>query len=530
MSGKYQWWQTGVIYQIYPRSFVDSNGDGIGDLPGITSRLDYLQWLSVSAIWISPCFKSPMKDFGYDVSDYCDIDPIFGALADMDHLVAEAHHRGIRVILDFVPNHTSDQHPWFIESRSSRDNPKRDWYMWVDAKPDGSPPNNWLANFGGIGWEWDELTGQYYYHGFLKEQPDLNWRNPDVQAAMFDNLRFWLDRGIDGFRVDVMNHLIKDAHLRDNPVNPDWKEGRNPYWRLLTTYSVDQPEVHDIVRAMRQVFDEYPARVIIGEIYLPIDRLMMYYGANNDGAHLPFNFQLLLHRWEARRIGAAIDKYEASLPEGAWPNWVLGNHDRPRVASRVGSPAQARVAAMLLLTLRGTPTVYYGDELGMENVAIPPEKVVDPPGVILGVGRDPERTPMQWDDSRNAGFTTASEAWLPVSPHYADQNIAAEREDAHSMLTLHRRLLQLRRSEEALMAGDYAPIPEYDDNILAYTRKVDGAGFLVLLNFGQSQHVLKLGPEHAGRIVLSTHLDREGDLVRETIGLRADEGLIVRLN
>jgi len=260
MAKDHLWWQTGIVYQIYPRSFQDTSGNGVGDLRGIISRLDYLQWLGITAIWISPCFRSPMKDFGYDVSDYRDIDPLFGTLADMDDIIAAAHERGIRIILDFVPNHTSDQHPWFIESRSSRDNPKRDWYIWRDAKPDGSPPNNWLANFGGIGWQWDEKTSQFYYHAFLTEQPDLNWRNPEVREAMFDVLRFWLDRGIDGFRVDVLYHLIKDEQLRDNPENPKWEEGENPYRRLKALYSSDQDEVHEVVREMRQVFDARCAR------------------------------------------------------------------------------------------------------------------------------------------------------------------------------------------------------------------------------------------------------------------------------
>ncbi len=526
MPEKLLWWQTGIVYQIYPRSFQDSNGDGVGDLPGITSRLDYLQWLGVTAIWISPCFRSPMKDFGYDVSDYRDIDPLFGTLADIDQLIAEAHARGLKVILDFVPNHTSDQHPWFREARSSRDNPKRDWYIWRDGKPDGSPPNNWLSNFGGIGWTWDETTQQWYYHAFLSEQPDLNWRNPEVRAAMWDNLRFWLDRGVDGFRIDVMNHLIKDSELRDNPINPEYRKGQNPYRQLIPAYSSDQAEVHEVVAQMRDVFNEYDERVIIGEIYEPIPRLMLYYGTNGNEAHLPFNFQLLMVRWQARTIAAVIDQYEAALPPGAWPNWVLGNHDRPRFASNVGR-AQARVAAMTLLTLRGTPTLYYGDEIGMENVDIPPEKVVDPPGKVLGVGRDPERTPMQWDDTTNAGFS-AAEPWLPIAPDYAAYNVACERDDPDSFLTLHRRLIDLRQTEPALNAGSYRPVPA-DGDILAYIREADGQRFLVALNLGDSPQTLPLDAELVGTIALTTHLDREGEDVRGTVELRADEGVVVRL-
>jgi alpha-glucosidase len=527
MTAEHLWWQTGIIYQVYPRSFQDSDGDGVGDLPGITSRLDYLQWLGVNAVWISPCFRSPMKDFGYDVSDYRDIDPLFGTLADMDRLIAEAHARGIRVILDFVPNHTSDQHEWFIESRSSRDNPKRDWYIWKDAKADGSPPNNWLSSFGGGAWEWDEHTGQYYYHAFLKEQPDLNWRNPEVRAAMNDVLRFWLDRGIDGFRVDVIYHLIKDEQWRDNPPNPNWKEGMFPYLQLHPTYSEDQDEVHEVIRELRATFDEYDERVMIPETYVPVPRLMKYYGEHNKGAHLPFNFQLLLERWDARRLAEVVQAYEDLLPEGAWPNWVLGNHDRPRIAGRVGR-RQARVAAMLLLTLRGTPTVYYGEELAMDNVYIPAEKAVDPPAKIFGIGRDPVRTPMQWDATPNAGFTAAAEPWLPLAPDYAEYNVAAERDDPTSMLALYRRLIELRQSEDALMIGGYAGLPA-EGPVLAYTRRHGDEAFAVLLNFSREPQTVELDAQHAGRIVLSTHLEREGEAASGPVELRADEGVIVRV-
>lgn len=523
---EYLWWQTGIVYQVYPRSYQDTNGDGVGDLRGIESRLDYLKWLGVEAIWVSPCFRSPMKDFGYDVEDYRDIDPLFGTMADLDSLLTATHTRGMKLILDFVPNHTSDQHPWFIESRSSRDNPKRDWYIWKDAKPGGGPPNNWLANFGGIGWTWDEETQQYYFHSFLVEQPDLNWRNPEVQKAMMDVLRFWLDKGVDGFRVDVMNSMIKDAEFRDNPPNPLWKSGDHPYRRLIPDYSQDRPEVQGIVAMMRSVFDQYEARVLVGEIYLPIKRLVAYYGQNGDGAHLPFNFQLVTKRWDARIIAAAIDKYEAALPPGAWPNWVLGNHDRSRVASRVGSE-QARVAAMLLLSLRGTPTMYQGDELGMQDVAIPTDRVVDPPGVTLGEGRDPERTPMQWDASPNGGFSTA-EPWLPVDANYKTQNVAFERDDPKSFLSLYRRLIDLRRCEPALAVGSYRLIPAEGD-ILTYIREHDGDRFLAALNFGHKRQPVTLDPEHRGRIALSTHLDRDDEETNGTLELRPDEGVLVRL-
>ena len=352
-----------------------------------------------------------MVDFGYDVADYCDIDPCFGTLADFDDLLMQAHRRGLKVLLDFVPNHTSDQHPWFVESRAAKDNQKRDWYIWRDAAADGGPPNNWISDFGGSAWQWDEITGQYYYHAFLKEQPDLNWRHPDVQAAMYDVMRFWFDRGVDGFRIDVLWHMLKAADFPDNPPNPDYRPGMGEMHRLLQRHSTDQPEVHSIAAAMRDIADSYGARglgerVLIGEIYLPVDRLMHYYGRERPGVHLPFNFQLIDMPWDARTLAAAITNYEAALPVAGWPNWVLGNHDRPRVATRLGQ-AQARVAAVLLLTLRGTPTLYYGDELGLSDVMIEPSQVRDPrelrePGLALG--RDPVRTPMPWDGNEQCGF------------------------------------------------------------------------------------------------------------------------------
>jgi alpha-glucosidase len=529
MPDTYFWWQRGAIYQIYPRSFQDSDGDGVGDLPGIAGRLDYLAWLGVEAIWLSPIYPSPMADFGYDIADYCGVDPLFGTLTDFDRLLAEAHARGMKVMLDFVPNHTSDEHPWFAESRASRDNPRRDWYIWRDAKPDGSPPNNWLAYFGGRAWEWDEATGQYYLHLFHKKQPDLNWRNPAVQAAMLDVMRFWLDRGVDGFRVDVLWLMIKDEQFRDNPPNPEWREGQPPIGSLLPVYSADRPEVHEIVAMMRRVLDAYDERMMVGEIYLPIEQLVTYYGTNGSGAHLPFNFQLIGMPWDARTIAQAIDAYEAALPPHGWPNWVLGNHDKSRVATRVGL-AQARVAAMLLLTLRGTPTVYYGDEIGMRDVDIPPELVQDPqelgvPGA--GLGRDPERTPMQWDAGPGAGFTTGA-PWLPLAPDYAAVNVAAERADPRSMLALYRRLLELRRAELALAVGSYAPVPAEGD-VLAYLRSDGGRRFLIALNLGSHEQDVDISRLGDGRVTVSTHLDRAGEQVGGSLALRADEGVVVEL-
>jgi alpha-glucosidase len=523
------WWEPAVIYQVYPRSFQDSNGDGIGDLPGITERLDYLGWLGVDVVWLSPIFPSPMADFGYDVADYRDVDPIFGTLADLDRLIAEAHGRGLRLVLDFVPNHTSSEHPWFRESRSSRDHPRRDWYLWADPAPGGGPPNNWRSMFGGPGWTLDEATGQYYYHGFLKEQPDLNWRNPEVRAAMLDVLRFWLDRGVDGFRVDVMWLLVKDDRLRDNPPNPELAPRRNAYDELLPVHTADLPETMELVADMRAALDEYGDRVLIGEIYLPTERLVAYYGGSGGrpAAHLPFNFRLLLLPWEAEAIGAAITEYEAALPAGGWPNWVLGNHDQPRVATRLG-PGQARVAAMLLLTLRGTPTLYYGDELGMVDVRIPPELEQDPARFDgPSGGRDPERTPMRWDGSLLGGFTTGT-PWLPMGLDVDTVNVEAERARPGSMLDLHRRLLALRREEPALAHGDWAPIAA-DGDLLAFERSAPGRRLAVALNLGAS-HLERVLPAVRGRIRLSTGLDREGQRVDGDLGLRPDEGVVIVLD
>src|SRR3954471_1828483 len=437
------WWQTGVIYQIYPRSFQDSNGDGVGDLRGIIERLPYLSELGIDAIWISPIFVSPMADFGYDIADYTGIDPLFGTLEDFDALLAAAHASGLKVILDLVPNHTSDQHPWFIESRSSRQSKKRDWYLWRDPAPNGGPPNNWLSEFGGSAWEYDAASGQYYYHAFLAAQPDLNWRNPEVRAAMFHVMRFWLRRGVDGFRVDVIWHMIKDTEFRDNPPNPKFRPGDPPHHAVVPLYTADRPEVHDVIAEMRRVVDEFADRVLIGEIYLPVERLVAYYGRDLSGVHLPFNFSLLRAPWNARAIASLIDEYEAALPDGGWPNWVLGNHDQPRIASRVGLD-QARVAAMLLLTLRGTPTVYYGDEIGMEQVPIRPEDVRDPFELRVrgkGLGRDGARTPMQWDGGKYAGFST-TRPWLPLAENYVVENVTEEERDPRSMYQLYRALIE----------------------------------------------------------------------------------------
>ena len=524
------WWQHGILYQIYPRSLQDSNGDGVGDLPGVLARLDYLVELGVDALWLSPIYPSPMADFGYDISDYTGIDPLFGTMADFDRLLAAVHARGLKLILDFVPNHTSDQHPWFQQARRSRTAPRRDWYIWHDPAPDGGPPTNWLSEFGGSAWEFDAATGQYYYHAFLKQQPDLNWRNPAVVAAMHDVLRFWLDKGVDGFRVDVIWHLIIDDQFRDNPPNPDWRPGMRPHDRLKPLYTADRPEIHDVVAGLRRVLDEYDDRVLIGEIYLPIERLVAYYGVGLSGVHMPFNFQLIDAPWDAQHIAGLIREYEAALPEGGWPNWVLGNHDKHRIASRVGR-AQARIAAMLLLTLRGTPTLYYGDEIGMTDVAIPPERVQDPfernvPGI--GVGRDPARTPMQWSGTRGAGFT-AAEPWLPLAADNDTVNVEAQQDDPASILTLYRHLIALRRAEPALIVGSYLDVTARN-GALAYLRQHGDRHLLIALNLGHESCEFELpsGFEN-GRALLSTHLDRTDEVIRNRFKLRGDEGIVISL-
>jgi alpha-glucosidase len=493
--------------------------------------LDYLQELGVSALWISPIYPSPMLDFGYDISDYCGVDQLFGTLEDMDELIEAAHARGLKLILDFVPSHTSDQHPWFQESRASRDNPRRDWYLWHDGLPSGAPPNNWLSMFGGSGWQFDEHSGQYYLHTFLKEQPDLNWRNPQVRSTMYDVMRFWLDKGVDGFRVDVIYALLKDALLRDDPPNPQFKPGDNPYEALLHVHSLQSPGIHGILREMRGVLAEYAGdRVLIGETFhlSSLEQFTSYYGAQLDECHLPFNFQLIMLEWTPQVIRRFVEAYEAALPPGAWPNWVLGNHDQQRIATRGGGPAQARIAQMLLLTLRGTPTCYYGDEIGMTNVMIPPEREQDPYGLrVPGQGRDPVRTPMQWDNSPYAGFSTV-EPWLPLADDARAVNVAGASGNPTSMLALFRRLIALRRASPALSIGSYATLATGQQEVYGYERRHEAERILVVLNFGTASQSLDLRQAAQGEVLLSTYLDRDGAEALGTVQLRPFEGLVIR--
>jgi alpha-glucosidase len=520
------WWEASVVYQIYPRSFQDSDGDGVGDLEGIRQRLDYVAGLGVDAIWLSPIFPSPMADFGYDVADYCDVAPLFGDLASFDALLADVHARGLKLLLDFVPNHSSTEHPWFIESRSSRDNPKRDWYIWRDPAPDGGPPNNWTSDMGGSAWEFDPHTGQYYLHAFLKEQADLNWRNPEVRQAMDKVLHFWFARGVDGFRIDVLWHCIKAEGLPDNPPNPDYRQGQGEKFLVLQHNSANRPEIHDIAAGFRTIADDYGDRLLVGEICLPVPILMQYYGkANAPGVHLPFNFQLLDAAWDAAALAELITAYEAALPPGGWPNWVVGSHDAPRIAGRIGEE-QARVAAMLLLTLRGTPTLYQGDELGIGRVAIPPDRIRDPQDLRqrgLGLGRDGSRTPMAWDTSPQAEFSTA-EPWLPLHGDWQTRNVAVQAEDPASMLGLYRRLLALRRTHPALSIGAKSAVTG-EDGVLRYERWDEHERLLVALNLTAEPHHLGIPANARVRAcLLSTIPDRrfEGTLA-------PDEGVILQL-
>ncbi len=529
-----RWWQTSVVYQVYPRSFRDTTGNGVGDLAGVIQQLDYLAELGIGAVWLSPFYPSPMADFGYDVSDYVDVDPLFDDLATFDRLVDEAHGRGIRLIIDWVPNHSSDQHPWFLESRSSRTNPKHDWYVWRDAKPDGSPPNNWVALFGGSSWEWDDTRQQYYLHTFLKEQPELNWRCRELRAAMLDTLRFWLDRGVDGFRMDVVNFIMKDPEFRDNPPNPAADAHRSPWFHSeyesqLHVHDKMHPDVHELFREFRRIADSYEGdRVLIGEIEPePWDRWVRHYGTELDEIQIPFNFGLIDTAWSATTVAEHIGGFEAALPPGAWPNYVLGNHDQVRLATRIGRD-HARLAAMLLLTVRGTPTMYYGDELGIEQAEIAPEDQQDPYGRrVPGQGRDGCRTPMQWDASPSAGFSSAppEELWLPLSSDHATANVAAQLEDPDSLLTLYRTLLELRAQHPALHAGDIE-VRDATDDVLTYTRSVPGERWLIALNFSDAPRRLQL--DEPGRIVVST-AHRDAAFTDGELALAGAEGVLVAI-
>lgn len=531
------WWKHAVFYEIYPRSFADSNNDGIGDLNGITSKLDYLKSLGVNAIWITPCFPSPQVDFGYDVSDYENIDPMYGTLADFDHLEREAKKRGIRIILDFVMNHTSDQHKWFIASRSSRTNPYRNWYIWRDGKGPGQPPNNWESLFGHSAWQFDPKTGQYYYHFFYPQQPDLNWRNPAVEKAMFNVTRWWYKRGVAGFRLDAVDTLFEDPKLHDNPVLP----GKNQYGdpNEINKYDQKLPEVHVVLRALRKVADENHA-VLIGETYTNnLQQLKEYYGNGNNELQLPMDMMFgLVNKLSAPDFRKQIALVESS---GDWPVYVISNHDIVRSYDRYGdgvhNDAIAKLMAGMYLTLRGTPIMYYGEEIGMENNDPKRrEDVKDPIGKIgwpKEKGRDGERTPMQWNTGVNAGFSTAK-PWLPVPPSYKTHNVASELDNPNSVLEFYKHVLALRHENPALDNGSYIPLNESDPNVLSYLRKYKDEAVLVVLNMSSAPQKTSFDLHSQGftspkeKVLLTTATSQSGSL--GSVSLEPFEVLIAQIS
>ena len=524
-----RWWDGAVIYQVYPRSFRDGNGDGIGDLVGIRDSLDHLSGtdasLGVDALWLSPIFPSPLADFGYDISDYTGVAPEYGSLDDLDELIAACHERGLRLLMDLVPCHTSAEHPWFAESRSSRENPKRDWYIWADPTAAGGPPSNWDAVFGGSSWEWDASSGQFYLHTFYPEQPDLNWRNRRVAEAMAEVMRFWFRRGVDGFRVDAIFAAVKDRLLRNNPPLSrahhipglgTAEGGKDPLW------SMNRPEVHDVVRGLRRVADEFPGRVLVGETYLPVEELARYLGdGRDDEFHLTFDFELLHSPWEHQHLTLAIERAEALHPPGIWPTYAISNHDQPRHATRWG-PKRARAAAFLLLTLRGVAVLYAGEELGMADAD--PDLLPTPP--FDRAGRDACRTPMQWDPSPTGGFTTGT-PWLPLVDA-ATRNVADQARDAGSLLSLYRRLIAARRSSRALGRGTHRSIFGVAPDILAWVREADGEQVVVLLNLADEVRDCDLGEigVPAGTVVVGTGT-RHGAVALDHLRLEPLEGLAI---
>jgi len=488
MSKKFLWWRDGIIYQIYPRSFADSNNDGIGDLQGIIEKLDYLQNLGVDAIWLSPIYPSPDVDFGYDVADYTAIDPKFGTMKDFEELLKEAKKRDIHIILDLVLNHTSDQHDWFIESKKSKDNPYHDWYLWQDPKPNGDPPNNWVSVFGGSAWEFDPELGQYYYHMFYKEQPDVNWRNPDVRAAMLDVFRFWLKKGVDGFRLDVFNEYFKDPEFRDNPT----QFGLRAFDRQEHIYDVSQPEMYPLVEEIRDIMDKFGETYVVGETFLAdTDQTATYCG--EDKLHAAFNFEFPRNRWHPERfLDSALIWYDA-LSADAWPNNFLSNHDMERAASRYcfgEDDRRAKVAAAMLLTLKGTPFIYYGEEIGMRDIPIRSKNdIKDPVGKQfwpLYKGRDGCRAPMQWSSKINAGFSQ-TEPWLPVNKNFPTRNVIRQISDPDSLQNFFKQIINIRKSNPALQHGDFTPIVNDPRFIMAYQRKFEDEKVVVVLNFSSRE-------------------------------------------
>ncbi|MEM6433622.1 MAG: alpha-glucosidase [Cyanobacteria bacterium P01_D01_bin.115] len=552
-TNSHRWWETGVIYQIYPLTFADGNGDGTGDLRGIIQRLDYLndgqpdsqQSLGIDAIWLSPVNKSPMVDNGYDIVDYKDICPTFGTLADFDELLDQAHQRHIKIILDLVVNHTSDEHPWFAESASSPDNPKADWYLWQSLMEGQDKPNNWQSYFGGTGWTYCEARGQFYFHTFNKNQPDLNWRNAEVRAAVYDIVRFWLDRGVDGFRLDASSVYSKDAYFRDNPLKYGATD-KNVYNNYHHLYDKNLPDNHQIIREIRAVIDEYGDRALIGETFID-NRLydsIIFHGVNNDELHLPITFEFPFSPWYPGYLQREIEKKEKVTPEDAWPCYFLDNHDIPRHLSRwvecslcVDPQAIAKAAATLLLTVRGTPLLYYGQELGMlDNTDIPEDKLQDKAVTQSDEGdtpppRDGARTPMQWDDSAHAGFSFGKdvEPWLPVHENYPEVNVQQELQEPDSILIFYRQLLQVRRQSAALQWGDWRSLIHYPHEHMVYLRETDTETVLVAINFSYEQPLtMDVAVEReAWTVLLSTEFEA-GKLIDLPENLQAFEVSILQ--
>jgi alpha-glucosidase len=532
-NSDFTWWKHGVIYQIYPRSFKDSNGDGIGDIPGIIEKLDYLACLGIDAIWLSPVNTSPMIDFGYDISDYRGIDPVFGTSEDFDLLIREAHRRGIRIVMDLVINHTSYLHPWFMESRSSRDNPKRDWYLWHDGK-NGKPPNNWMAAFGGRAWEWDDATGQYYYHSFLKEQPDVNWRNPGLMRAVFDEIRYWLDRDVDGFRLDAVIWFVKDGRFRSNPIG--WgPNAPRPYDLQKHIYDQNRPETHGVLRELRRLLDGYDNRMMVGETYEAspggAKTSASYLGNGSDELHLAFDFSLLFSKYGAVHFRECLSRWYGAIPDSGWPCLVLNNHDQPRSMTRWcrgrDGAKRAKVLAALLLTARGTPFLYYGEEIGMKNGVVARRQIQDPLGKKywpFHSGRDPERTPMQWSGVPGAGFSSAA-PWVPLADNYREVNVEAQMHDPGSLLGFYRGLMTLRKERAALHRGSFR-LAGADPDVLAFFREEEGERLLVALNFSGRKKALAIKGFHARGVALSSAGRKTADPDRE-IELEPYEALIL---
>jgi alpha-glucosidase len=493
MNKDFLWWRDGIIYQIYPRSFADSNNDGIGDLPGIISQLDYLANLDVDALWLSPIYPSPDVDFGYDVADYTAIDPKFGTMKDFEQLVKAAKKRNIHIILDLVLNHTSDQHPWFIDSKKSKDNPYHDWYLWQDPLPNGDPPNNWQAIFGGPAWEFDPDLGQYYYHMFFKQQPDLNWRNPQVRQAMLDVFRFWLKKGVDGFRLDVFNAYFKDPQLQDNPT----QFGIRAFDRQKHIYDVSQPEMYPLLNEIRGIMDTRKDTYVVGETFLASPQQTASYCGDNK-LHSAFNFDFAENRWHPTRFLRSAQKWYEALSEDAWPNNFLSNHDMPRTATRYcfgEDDRRAKVAAAMILTIKGTPFIYYGEEIGLRDIPIRRKQdVKDPVGKTfwpLYKGRDGCRAPMQWNATVNAGFSTA-DPWLPVHDDFPERNVEAQSADPSSLLNFFKQLIQVRKTEPALQRGDFSPLVAEPKHLMAFFRTHQTDQVLVVLNFSSRELIFDL--------------------------------------